>query len=188
MSDERRMRYRKDGVWENLAQEGVTVFPDSTTRRHVSVFQNGEWKRVTWDDAPEGTITMTTSDTIPEGWQVCDGTNDTPDLRNRFIKGADEKGSSDGNATHTHDLSSEDEHSHSQDSNPADHTHGSGMSSSADHAFQSDDPGIYTDTSRYDNLDHTHDSTDANSHDHNGLEDSSLEPEYYKLLFIQKVG
>jgi hypothetical protein len=26
--------------------------------------------------------------TIPSGWQVCDGTNNTPDLRDRFIKGA----------------------------------------------------------------------------------------------------
>jgi hypothetical protein len=25
---------------------------------------------------------------IPQGWQLCDGTNNTPDLRNRFIVGA----------------------------------------------------------------------------------------------------
>lgn len=29
-----------------------------------------------------------TVDNIPEGWQLCDGTNDTPDLRDRFIVGA----------------------------------------------------------------------------------------------------
>lgn len=29
-----------------------------------------------------------TVDKIPEGWQLCDGTNDTPDLRDRFIVGA----------------------------------------------------------------------------------------------------
>ena len=27
-------------------------------------------------------------DNIPEGWVLCDGSNDTPDLRNRFIVGA----------------------------------------------------------------------------------------------------
>lgn len=26
--------------------------------------------------------------TVPSGWQVCDGTNGTPDLRNKFVKGA----------------------------------------------------------------------------------------------------
>ena len=26
-------------------------------------------------------------DTIPDGWQLCDGTNNTPDLRNKFILG-----------------------------------------------------------------------------------------------------
>jgi hypothetical protein len=26
--------------------------------------------------------------TIPAGWQICDGTGGTPDLRNHFVKGA----------------------------------------------------------------------------------------------------
>jgi len=26
--------------------------------------------------------------TIPDGWKLCDGNNDTPDLRNRFVVGA----------------------------------------------------------------------------------------------------
>jgi hypothetical protein len=26
--------------------------------------------------------------TIPTGWQICDGTNGLPDLRDKFIKGA----------------------------------------------------------------------------------------------------
>lgn len=29
-----------------------------------------------------------TSNTVPDGWFVCDGTNGTPDLRNRFVVGA----------------------------------------------------------------------------------------------------
>ena len=39
---------------------------------------------------PHGVIVMwagSLSD-IPDGWQLCDGTNDTPDLTNKFIKGA----------------------------------------------------------------------------------------------------
>ncbi|MFP2925255.1 hypothetical protein ACLESO_08555 [Pyxidicoccus sp. 3LG] len=38
---------------------------------------------------PSGVILMWhgNPDTVPEGWAVCDGTNGTPDLRNRFIVG-----------------------------------------------------------------------------------------------------
>lgn len=39
---------------------------------------------------PRGIITMWsgTIDAVPSGWHLCDGTNGTPDLRNRFIVGA----------------------------------------------------------------------------------------------------
>jgi len=46
-------------------------------------------------------------DTIPEGYVLCDGNNDTPDLRDRFVVGAggsffpDEVG---GSESHEHDL------------------------------------------------------------------------------------
>jgi len=42
---------------------------------------------------------------IPDGWQACDGTNGTPDLRSRFVEGAtgggDERGTG-GASNHTH--------------------------------------------------------------------------------------
>lgn len=40
--------------------------------------------------APVGTIVIWsgTSDNIPVGWQLCDGTNGTPDLRDKFVLGA----------------------------------------------------------------------------------------------------
>ena len=37
---------------------------------------------------PLGSIIMWTIPEVPEGWQICDGTNDTPDLRDRFVIGA----------------------------------------------------------------------------------------------------
>ena len=37
---------------------------------------------------PKGSIIMWSDPTIPEGWQICDGTNDTPDLRDKFVVGA----------------------------------------------------------------------------------------------------
>jgi hypothetical protein len=40
---------------------------------------------------PRGTIVMWSNylgDSIPTGWQLCDGTNSTPDLRDKFIVGS----------------------------------------------------------------------------------------------------
>jgi prepilin-type N-terminal cleavage/methylation domain-containing protein len=42
---------------------------------------------------------------IPSGWQLCDGTNGTPDLRGRFILGVssgENPGATGGSSTHTH--------------------------------------------------------------------------------------
>ncbi len=40
---------------------------------------------------------------VPDGWSVCDGTNGTPDLRNRFIRAASgEAGGAGGDDSHNH--------------------------------------------------------------------------------------
>lgn len=44
---------------------------------------------------------------IPAGWQICDGTNGTPDLRDRFVVGAGaqfDPGDTGGATTHVHDF------------------------------------------------------------------------------------
>ena len=46
---------------------------------------------------------------IPHGWQICDGTNDTPNLLNRFVVGAGgtyDVGDSGGGGAHSHPFSS----------------------------------------------------------------------------------
>lgn len=51
---------------------------------------------------------------IPAGWQLCDGTNGTPDLRNRFVVGAGDTYAVDDNGgatTHTHTFTG-DGHGH----------------------------------------------------------------------------
>lgn len=42
---------------------------------------------------PKGAVIMWhgSADEIPDGWAICNGENDTPDLRSRFVVGAGEK-------------------------------------------------------------------------------------------------
>lgn len=57
---------------------------------------------------PHGIIVMWSGTilTIPTGWALCDGTNGTPDLRAKFVRGAPNSstnpGSTGGSATHNH--------------------------------------------------------------------------------------
>lgn len=69
---------------------------------------------------------------IPEGWQLCDGSNGTPDLRGKFVVGLDQ-GSDDyesvgqqgGEAKHTLSLSEMPRHMHSGSTNSGgSHQHG----------------------------------------------------------------
>ena len=51
----------------------------------------GSGNTPTWGNAFVAGMIMIwsgSSGTIPSGWVICDGTNSTPDLRNRFIVGA----------------------------------------------------------------------------------------------------
>lgn len=74
---------------------------------------------------PSGVITMWSGaiSNIPEGWAICDGSNGTPDLRNRFVVGAggtyaveQRGGSTTKNINHTHSTPS---HTHTV----SNHTH-----------------------------------------------------------------
>lgn len=67
--------------------------------------------------APIGTIVIWsgTVDNIPTGWQFCDGTNGTPDLRDKFVLGAGPShavGSSGGEETVTLTTAQMPQHSH----------------------------------------------------------------------------
>lgn len=70
---------------------------------------------------PQGLIAMWTGATAPAGWFLCDGTNGTPDLRDRFIVGAHTNkplGTSGGSTAtnsagnHTHSMTGAGVHSH----------------------------------------------------------------------------
>ena len=59
---------------------------------------------------PSGVIVMWSGpiDSIPDGWALCDGTNGTPDLTDKFIKsvpnGSTDPGATGGASTHTHET------------------------------------------------------------------------------------
>ena len=72
---------------------------------------------------PAGIIIVWYGSAVPGGWALCDGTNGTPDLRNRFINGATgpTTGSAGGSATSTFTLSAQNipAHSHTYHNNYA---------------------------------------------------------------------
>ena len=77
-------------------------------------------------DWPSGTILLWGNDAVPSGWQICDGTNGTPDLRGKFVRGCASDSAlrtSGGAETHVHPAGA---------SNSVSHVHsGNGSLSSA---------------------------------------------------------
>jgi hypothetical protein len=153
---------------------------------------------------PKGAIIMWSGNAgnIPEGWALCDGTNGTPNLMDRFVIGAGNtyqpNGPPGGNATlnlshshivasHTHGISADGNHSHSGTTGPSSHN-----------GDVSKDP---RDVSRAID-DHTHAFTTnvSGSHSHEGAtgaqspgtdaqlsSSQSILPPYYALCFIMKL-
>lgn len=110
----------------------VTVQQINGTYKLVIPGGTGEFLRAdgSWSDPgssslPAGLIVMWHGliANIPSGWVLCDGANGTPDLRDRFVKGAgaaEEAGDTGGAATHTHADHASHTHTYSQIVN---HTH-----------------------------------------------------------------
>ena len=74
---------------------------------------------------PSGLICMWSGSEVPKGWYLCDGTNGTPDLRNRFIVGAGNEysiGDTGGEKVHTLTTAEMPKHTHTLTS-AGEHTH-----------------------------------------------------------------
>jgi len=66
-------------------------------------------------------------DSIPAGWELCNGSNGTPDLRDKFIRGAapgEDPGTLGGTIAHHHTYTEIPQHRHTIDSGGSSHTHG----------------------------------------------------------------
>src|SRR3989338_653610 len=112
------------------------------------------------ESLPAGAIIMWsgTLSSIPANWQLCDGTNGTPDLRGRFVMGVstgENPGATGGATTHTH----------------------TGSTSSSSHSIWIDDNSGGSDYWGAPNY-HTHTIS---------LNSSSHLPPYFKLAYIMKI-
>ena len=66
-------------VLDNISLEMITPVLQEGTPLNKALFDIA---------MPSGLICMWSGATVPNGWYLCDGTNGTPDLRDRFIVGS----------------------------------------------------------------------------------------------------
>lgn len=134
---------------------------------------------------PIGTIIAWENLAVPSGWVVCDGQNGTPDLRDKFVRGASVDGDvrgSGGAATHIHTNPSTDTR--------AAHNHGgsaAGSVSGGGSVYSTTGSGLTTASAG-----HTHSANigitagDAHSHTVGDTGSASSLPRYVKRVFIRR--
>jgi hypothetical protein len=125
------LNYAKD-----LRATGVTA---SEFDKLDGVPSSGDLVTASTHYVPSGGIIMWSGSigSIPSGWSLCDGTNGTPDLRDRFVVGAggsyavDATGGADSVTltenqipSHNHSMNSAGDHSHSTSISDPGHSHG----------------------------------------------------------------
>lgn len=167
-----------------------------------SKFVSTEWIHKLF---PKGTILMFNgaSSEIPEGWAICDGSNGTPNLIEKFIKAGTSSGVTGGNPnnevtltvdnmpTHNHDLlgsattDTDGGHYHytsANDGSSTSITQGEGTSAtvaaSGSTSILSDYEGSHW---------HYVDLSSAYTSSEGGSQPFNIEPEYYSLIFIMKI-
>ena len=128
---------------------------------------------------------------LPANFKLCDGANGTPDLRNAFIKGANDQseiGNSGGNSTYSHSGAAVDSHSavvaNVTGITINDHATESkldGAGSASDYVMASGKTHTVNETGHYHYGSNDHVVTQPNDH-------TNVEPPYYKLAFIMRVS
>ena len=183
----------KVGVLTSIARTSTFVsqtlhdlIPDQIFTRVITNGTPAAWKRL---DEPTGIISMWSglAANVPSGYLLCDGTNGTPNLIGKFIKGSSVAGTTGGSATHTHaDTFTGAAHTLTTAQMPS-HTHP--LKIFADELGSTDGliSGLGEGTVGYNNTvstgggaSHTHGITGS-------VSSASSEPEFYTLCFIIKV-
>lgn len=174
-------------------ENGNNIYTKVQIHLDTPVIQEGNYlNKAFWEEIGfhVGMIIMWSGsiDTIPSGWQICDGTNGTPDLRNRFIVGAGSSysvGNKGGSNSVTLTTSQIPSHTHSMQSSGA-HTHTyDGM----DWEYRRYDSGS-SDSVVGDEASSTTGSSGAHTHtiDSTGGGGShENRPPYYALAYIMKI-
>jgi len=142
---------------------------------------------------PPGTIVMWSGSLseIPDGWALCDGTNGTPDLTDRFIlsvSASEDPGETGGSHTKTLSVSNLPSHTHSFTTDSAGaHDHSLYISGSA----PAHPTGAKMEANGDDYGGHI---GSAGAHTHSGTTDATgsgssfdMRPKYYKLAFIMRL-
>ena len=152
----------------HLLKSGKLVIGSATAWiRGINILKGG-------DSIPSGIITMWSgaSNAIPDGWLLCNGSNGTPDLRDKFVLGAGNSyavGATGGEATHTLTVNEMPNHSHYGIANSG-YGGGGNISGMALTASGNTDYGKY----------YSVNSSTGGSQAHNNI------PPYYALCFIMK--
>jgi len=138
-----------------------------------------------FDRIPKGTIAMWSGsiDSIPIGWQLCDGTNGTPDLRDRFIVGAGNYyavGATGGQDSVQLTIAQMPSHTHIQ--NPHSHTlpaYGNSLTGAADSKVETTNSSTSYSAST--------NGTTATNQNTGGGGYHENRPKYYALAYIMKM-
>ncbi len=178
----------KDGVdWSEISNIPVgTGEPESDPTVAANVKDGVDWSELSGvppgfidgvdDTVPPGSIVMWSGPLadIPAGWALCNGTNGTPDLTNRFVLGvstSEEPGAIGGSSSHGHSISG------------GAHTHDSSEMSGATSDFTVGTAGNPREAAQ---AGHRHTISSSGAHGHSVGSANHLPP-YFKLAFIMKL-
>jgi len=139
-------------------------------------------------NVPIGTIILWADPVIPMNWQVCDGTNGTPDLRNRFVRGASKDADlldTGGSTTHVHTTTnatgSAGAHNHNETVNTPD-------SDQNVYAKTGETPTISAAGKHYHTITLSQSDVGAHTHTVQDTKSPSNMPPYIKLVFIMRIA
>lgn len=130
------------------------------------------------------------------GWAVCDGSNGTPDLTNKFVKGGTTAGSTGGNATITLTTANLPSHSHTYNApngtaSAGSHSHSVTSSSTTISQGEGATATVITsvgDTSSAGSHSHTVNTTSTNTSSVGSGTAFNIEPPYYTLIYIMRLS
>jgi len=123
---------------------------------------------------------------IPDGWALCDGTNGTPDLRDRFIVGAGNSYSiGDTGGENFHTLTVDEMPSHSHEVNDPGHFHSGDTYRRDTQGVTSGSEGVADNKWGSENVDIAY--TGITIGNTGGDQSHENRPPYYALAFIMKL-